>query len=91
MLRTEFMPRDTPVEKTFEAIRSVGDVWSFLQGPFLASLYNEVSYTGEPLPPEQHRLVLGQSRVIGRVSRPVVAAPRPCTQMRTIQRADLIV
>ena len=61
------MPRDTPVEKTFETIRSVGDVWSFLQGPFLASLYNEVSYTGEPLPPEQHRLVLGQSRVIGRV------------------------
>ena len=65
MLRTEFKLRDTVVERTFESIQSVSHVWHFLQGPFLSSLYNEVSYSGEPLHPRQHLRVLGVSRVVG--------------------------
>ena len=67
MLRAEFVPRDTVVERTFESIESVQDVWHFLQGPFLNSLYREVSYSGEPLHPRDHRRVLGVSRVVGKV------------------------
>ena len=67
MLRAEFVPRDTVVQRTFESIESVQDVWHFLQGPFLNSLYREVSYSGEPLHPRDHHRVLGVSRVVGKV------------------------
>ena len=67
VLGEEFLPQDTVIAKSFDDIESIDDVWMFLNGPFLRHMYNEVSYTGEPLPPVEQRLVLGQSKLIGRV------------------------
>ena len=67
VLGENFLPQDTVVEKSFDGIENIGDVWMFMHGPFVRHMYNEVLYTGEPLPPVEQRLVLGQSKLIGRV------------------------
>jgi len=65
ILETEFDAVDSPVKMTFYDITTLTDVWNFLQGPLLASLYVETSYAGAPLPPERMRHVSEQSLLVG--------------------------
>ena len=51
LINTEIHPTSDVVATKFEQITSLGDVYAFIHGTLLASLYVSTTYAGTPLPP----------------------------------------